>query len=153
MAEINALYSSLPAADEARDAAALPAVAWQMHGQPATTAADLGAIVPRKRPRGRPRKTDVAAKQSAGNRSQRRRAATWCIRTGLAKERPRDLLARQAAATGVGMRKLRRADRRARRPGGGARPGRKAVTHVLGKLGTAAAPRPPRTARQLGLIF
>ena len=29
MADINALYSSLLAADEARDAAALTAVAWQ----------------------------------------------------------------------------------------------------------------------------
>jgi hypothetical protein len=44
MAEINALYSSLLAADEARDAAALAAVAWQMYGQLATTAADLGAL-------------------------------------------------------------------------------------------------------------
>jgi WhiB family transcriptional regulator, redox-sensing transcriptional regulator len=44
MADINALYSSLLAADEARDAAALAAVAWQMYGQLATTAADLGAL-------------------------------------------------------------------------------------------------------------
>ena len=34
---------SLPA-DEARDAAALTAVAWQMYGELATTAADLGAL-------------------------------------------------------------------------------------------------------------
>jgi hypothetical protein len=44
MADINALYSSLLAADEARDAAALTAVAWQVYGQLATTAADLGAL-------------------------------------------------------------------------------------------------------------
>src|SRR5262245_21074812 len=42
MADINALYDSLLAADEARDAATLAAVAWQMYGQLATTAADLG---------------------------------------------------------------------------------------------------------------
>jgi len=44
MADINAFYSSLLAADEARDAAALAAVAWQMYGELATTAADLGAL-------------------------------------------------------------------------------------------------------------
>jgi WhiB family redox-sensing transcriptional regulator len=44
MADINALYCSLLAADEARDAAALAEVAWQMYGQLATTAADLGAL-------------------------------------------------------------------------------------------------------------
>ena len=44
MADINALYASLLAADEARDAAALIAVAWQMYGQLATTAADQGAL-------------------------------------------------------------------------------------------------------------
>ena len=37
-------YSSLLAADEARDAAALAAVAWQMYGQLVTTAADLGTL-------------------------------------------------------------------------------------------------------------
>lgn len=44
MADINALYASLLAADEAGDAVALAAVAWQMHGELATTAADLGAL-------------------------------------------------------------------------------------------------------------
>src|SRR5258706_14294573 len=44
MADMTALYASLLAADEARDAAALAAVAWQMYGQLATTAADLGAL-------------------------------------------------------------------------------------------------------------
>jgi hypothetical protein len=44
MADINAWYSRLLAADEARDAAALAAVAWQMYGQLATTAADLGTL-------------------------------------------------------------------------------------------------------------
>ena len=44
MADMNALYSSLLAADEARDAAALAALAWQMYGQLATTTADLGAL-------------------------------------------------------------------------------------------------------------
>jgi hypothetical protein len=44
MAEINALYSRLLAADEAGDAAALAAAAWQLYGQLATTAAELGAL-------------------------------------------------------------------------------------------------------------
>jgi hypothetical protein len=44
MADINALYSSMLAADEARDATALTAVAWQMYGELATTAADLSAL-------------------------------------------------------------------------------------------------------------
>ena len=44
MADIDALYGSLLAADEAGDAAALAAVAWQVYGQLATTAADLGAL-------------------------------------------------------------------------------------------------------------
>jgi hypothetical protein len=44
MADSNALYASLLAADEASDAAALAAVAWQMYGELATTAADLGAL-------------------------------------------------------------------------------------------------------------
>ena len=46
MADINALCASLLAADEARDAAALTAVAWHMYGELATTAADLGALRP-----------------------------------------------------------------------------------------------------------
>jgi hypothetical protein len=46
MADINALYASLLVADEARDAAALAAVAWQTYGELATTAADLGALGP-----------------------------------------------------------------------------------------------------------
>jgi hypothetical protein len=44
MADMNALYSSLLAADETGDAAALAAMAWRMYGQLATTAADLGAL-------------------------------------------------------------------------------------------------------------
>jgi hypothetical protein len=47
VADVNALYASLLAADEARDAAALAAlaaVAWQVYGQLATAAADLGAL-------------------------------------------------------------------------------------------------------------
>ena len=44
MADMNALYASLLAADEARDAAALAAVAWQIYGEMATTGADLGAL-------------------------------------------------------------------------------------------------------------
>jgi hypothetical protein len=39
MADINASHASLLAADEARDAAALTAVAWQMYGELAATAA------------------------------------------------------------------------------------------------------------------
>jgi len=41
MADINGLYGSLLAAG---DAAALAALAWQIYGQLATTAADLGAL-------------------------------------------------------------------------------------------------------------
>ena len=41
---MNALYSRLLAADGAGDAAALAALAWQMYGQLATAAADLGAL-------------------------------------------------------------------------------------------------------------
>ncbi len=44
MADSNALHASLLEADEAGDAAALAALAWQMYGQLATTAADLGAL-------------------------------------------------------------------------------------------------------------
>lgn len=44
MTEMNALYRTLLAADEADDAVALSAVAWQMYGQLATTTADLGAL-------------------------------------------------------------------------------------------------------------
>jgi len=44
VADVDALYASLLAADEARDAAALAAVAWQVYGQLATAAADLGAL-------------------------------------------------------------------------------------------------------------
>lgn len=44
MADSNTLYASLLAADEAGDAAALAAVAWQMYGQLATKTADLGAL-------------------------------------------------------------------------------------------------------------
>ena len=44
MADMNALYSRLAAADEARDAAALAAVAWQIYGLLATAAADLCAL-------------------------------------------------------------------------------------------------------------
>jgi len=39
MADINAAYYSLLAADEAGDTAAVAAVAWQIYGQLATTAA------------------------------------------------------------------------------------------------------------------
>lgn len=44
MADMNALYSRLAAADEACDAAALAAMAWQIYGLLATTAADLSAL-------------------------------------------------------------------------------------------------------------
>jgi hypothetical protein len=44
MLDINALYASLLDADEAGDAAALAAVAWQVYSQLATTAADLSAL-------------------------------------------------------------------------------------------------------------
>lgn len=44
MADINDLYRRLLAADEAGDATALAAVAWQTYAQLATAAADLGAL-------------------------------------------------------------------------------------------------------------
>ena len=69
MADINALYASLLAADEARDAAALTAVAWQMYGELATTAADLGALRVRFRVYG-------AAPHASGRRLAPRGAQT-----------------------------------------------------------------------------
>jgi len=70
MADINALYCSLLAADEARDAPAVTAVAWQMYGQLATTAADLGALRARFR-------VYAAAPQASGMRwSASRRGQT-----------------------------------------------------------------------------
>jgi hypothetical protein len=69
MADTNALYSSLLAADEARDAAALAAVAWQMYGQLATTAADLGALRARFR-------VYAAVPHASGRRLASRRAQT-----------------------------------------------------------------------------
>ena len=71
MADINALYCNLLAADEARDAPALAAVAWQMYGQLATTAADLGALRARFR-------VYTAAPQASG----RRRPASRRARAG-----------------------------------------------------------------------
>jgi hypothetical protein len=68
MADINALYSSLLAADEAGDAAALAAVAWQMYGQLATTAADLGALRARFR-------VYAASQYASGGRRPAPRAA------------------------------------------------------------------------------
>ena len=70
MADIDALYCSLLAADEARDAPAVTAVAWQMYGQLATTAADLGALRARFR-------VYAAAPQASGMRwSASRRGQT-----------------------------------------------------------------------------
>jgi len=69
MADINALYASLLAADEARDAAALTAVAWQMYGELATTAADLGALRARFR-------VYATAPQASESRPTPRRAQT-----------------------------------------------------------------------------
>ena len=71
MADINALYCSLLAADEARDAPALAEVAWQMYGQLATTAADLGALRARFR-------VYAAAPQASG----RRRPTPQRVQTG-----------------------------------------------------------------------
>jgi len=70
MADINALYSSLLAADEAGDAAVLAAVAWQMYGQLATTAADLDAL------RARFRVYAASPHASGGRRSASRAART-----------------------------------------------------------------------------
>ena len=61
MADINALYCRLLAADEARDAPALAAVAWRIYGQLATTAADLGGLRARFR-------VYTAAPQASGRR-------------------------------------------------------------------------------------
>jgi hypothetical protein len=69
MADINTLYDSLLAADEARDAATLAAVAWQMYGQLATTAADLGALRARFR-------VYATAPHASESRPTRRRAQT-----------------------------------------------------------------------------
>lgn len=68
MANINALYRSLLAADEAGDAAALAAVAWQVYGELATTAADLGALRARFR-------VYAASPDAGGRRRPARRAA------------------------------------------------------------------------------
>src|SRR5215471_10447433 len=69
MADISALYCRLLAADEARDALALAAVAWQVYGQLATTAADLGALRARFR-------VYTAAPQASGRRRPAVRAQT-----------------------------------------------------------------------------
>jgi hypothetical protein len=74
MADIDALYSRLLAADEARDAAALAALAWQMYGQLATTAADLGALRARFRvyeaaPNARGRRRPASRGAHAGARA------------------------------------------------------------------------------------
>src|SRR6516164_7045508 len=71
MADINAAYYSLLAADEAGDTAAVAAVAWQIYGQLATTAADLGALPARFR-------VYTAAPQASG----RRRSASGRAQTG-----------------------------------------------------------------------
>ena len=71
MADINAWYCRLLAADEACDAPALAAVAWQIYGQLATTAADLGALRARFR-------VYAAASQASG----RRRPASRRAQTG-----------------------------------------------------------------------
>ena len=69
MADINALYASLLTADEARDAAALTAVAWHIYGELATTAADLGALRARFR-------VYATAPHASGSRPTPRRAQT-----------------------------------------------------------------------------
>ena len=71
MADINAAYYSLLAADEAGDTAAVAAVAWQIYGQLATTAADLGALRARFR-------VYAAAPQASG----RRRPTPQRVQTG-----------------------------------------------------------------------
>ena len=69
MADITALYGSLLAADDARDAAALTAVAWQVYGELATTAADLCALRARFR-------VYAAAPHASGRRLAPRGAQT-----------------------------------------------------------------------------
>src|SRR5260370_37309297 len=84
MADINALYASLLAADEARDAAALTAVAWQMYGELATTAADLGALRARFR-------IYAAAPHASGRRPAPRRAPDDARAAAAYKGRPAHL--------------------------------------------------------------
>jgi hypothetical protein len=76
MADIYALYSSLLAADEARDAVALTAVAWQMYGELATTAADLGALRPGSGFM-RPRHTTAAGRWPHEEPRPTRAGAAW----------------------------------------------------------------------------
>lgn len=81
MADINALYCSLLAADEARDAAALTAVAWQVYGELATAAADLGALRAGFR-------VFAAAPHVSGRRPTPRGAQTDACRGCVAGRRP-----------------------------------------------------------------
>jgi hypothetical protein len=69
MADMNTLYSRLAAADEARDAAALAALAWQIYGLLAATSADLGAL------RARFRMYVTSPRASGGQRLAPRAAA------------------------------------------------------------------------------
>ena len=95
MADINALYDSLLTADEARNAAALAAVAWQMYGQLATTAADLGALRARFR-------VYAAAPHASGRRRPAPRAARPDACAAAAQRRA----ARPPGEMSVQMRKL-----------------------------------------------
>jgi hypothetical protein len=81
MAEINTLYASLLAADEARDPAALTAVAWQMYGQLATTTTDLGALRARFRVYAAAPHTSRTAhqRQAAGPTSSPGRRLRGCV--------------------------------------------------------------------------
>ena len=79
MADSNALYASLLAADEAGDAAALAAVAWQMYGELATTAADLGALRARFRVmRPHPMRVTGAGRARTTGACQRRGSQRGC---------------------------------------------------------------------------
>jgi hypothetical protein len=81
MEDISALYSSLLAADEARDAAALAAAAWQTYGQLATTAAELGALRARFRVyAASPHASGASQRQAAGRTgSPDRRLRSGCV--------------------------------------------------------------------------
>src|SRR5580704_18588130 len=75
MADINALYASLLAADEGWRRRGPGCVAWQMYGQLATTAADLGALRARFR-------IYAAAPHASGRRLAPRGAQTGACVAG-----------------------------------------------------------------------
>src|SRR5215467_6338556 len=102
MADINALYCSLLAADEARDAAALTAVAWQVYGELATTAADLVALRARFR-------VYAAAPHTSGRRLASRGAQTGaCGGCVTGRQPPGEMSVQMRKLTGLAAAGVRR---------------------------------------------